>query len=125
VVGRPASLVRRFALGKNFPNTIARVFKELLKLQSEPMSWRRRDGQSFRAVLEKIDAVALTPAATKKKRPRANAARAKIAGRDLIDAPPLNRVALSTTASDEVNVGARPTNMPNSLSVQMAARALS
>jgi len=57
-------------------------------------------------VPEKIDAAASTPAATRKKRPRANAARAKIAGRDLIDAPPLNRVALSRTASDERIVGA-------------------
>jgi hypothetical protein len=89
------------------------------------MSWRRRDGQSFRGVLEKIDAAALIAAATKKKGPRANAARAKIAGRDLIDAPPLNWVALSTTVSDQVVVGARSTNIPSPLSVYMTPGALS
>jgi hypothetical protein len=52
-------------------------------------------------VPKKIGAAASIPAANRKKRPRANAARARIAGLDLIDAPRLNRVRQGTTASDE------------------------
>jgi hypothetical protein len=119
------SLVSKPRAAKTLQMPSREFLEGFLKLPSGPMSWRRRDGQSFRGVLEKIDAVALIPAATRKKRLKANAARAKIAGRDLIDAPPLNRVALSTTASDEVIVGARSTNILSPLSVYMTPGALS
>jgi hypothetical protein len=67
------------------------LFESVLKLQSEERSWRKRDGRSLHGVPDKIGAVASILAASRRKRPRANAAQAKIAGRDLIGAPPLSR----------------------------------
>jgi hypothetical protein len=63
------------------------LFESVLNLQSEEIPWRKRDGRSLHGVPEKIGAVASIPAASRRKRPRVNAAQAKIAGRDLIDAP--------------------------------------